>query len=370
MGAAEWEGFCVTAMKHSVLPLLYEALAAEELPDPARKIVEGNSRQVVRQSYHLLFLTRYFCEYFQGKGLFPIVLKGAAIASYYPVPELRKSGDVDLLFPAQGDFEKACALMEECGFLKKEKQYHNHHIEFVGQDGIIVELHGMLVEPFADSGMNQWMEGLLHRCQRHMAQRECCGIAMPTFSDGLMAYYLLLHMLQHFLLAGFGLRYLCDWVMFWNRDVGAEEIQLFCGLADESGIMEFANAVTACCVHFLGLPKERAHFLEYEKVTQNYMQDFLRDILDSGEFGQAEEERMVGLQGTGPLAYAQEFHHQMRINFPNAGRHAALWPALWALTLLRFLHNNHSIRRVSGFAILKKARLRSRLIGRLNLFQI
>ena len=94
----------------------------------------------------------------------------------------------------------------------------------------------------------------------------------------------------------------------------------------------------------------------------------MKDILASGEFGHDKRQRMVAMRGTGIDAYAREFHHQMHLNYPKAGRVFLLWPFLWGMTLLRFLYNNRAVRGVRGRDILKEAGKRSRLIDRMKLF--
>lgn len=91
----------------------------------------------------------------------------------------------------------------------------------------------------------------------------------------------------------------------------------------------------------------------------------LRDILDAGEFGYSEAERMVGMDGSSAAAYAREFQHQMHLNFPAAGKCPLFWPVLWAATLARFLQNNRKLKRPSVGRIMKKARSRGELVQRL-----
>ena len=92
----------------------------------------------------------------------------------------------------------------------------------------------------------------------------------------------------------------------------------------------------------------------------------LRDVLDAGEFGRSEPERMVGMDGNSFAAYVREFHHQMHINFPKAGKVALLWPGLWLATLIRFLNNNRKLNRAPVSAIIKKAGNRGKLVKRLT----
>jgi len=95
---------------------------------------------------------------------------------------------------------------------------------------------------------------------------------------------------------------------------------------------------------------------------------FMREVLDAEEFGNSNQNRMVVMRGTGLFDYVREFHHQMKLNFPKAGRCFIFWPVLWSITLLRFIKNNRKIRQVSTASVLKEAARRSRLMEKLRLF--
>ena len=98
------------------------------------------------------------------------------------------------------------------------------------------------------------------------------------------------------------------------------------------------------------------------------VEEFMKEILEAEEFGGSDKNRMVMLEGTGLWAYVKEFHHQMHLNFPRAGKCFLLWPALWLITLVRFLRNNRTIRGTSAGEILREAHRRSDLIKKLKLF--
>ena len=78
---------------------------------------------------------------------------------------------------------------------------------------------------------------------------------------------------------------------------------------------------------------------------------------------------MVMMRGNKLADYIREFHHQMRISFPKAGKVFIIWPGLWIITFTRFIFNNHKIRNVSTGSILKKAGQRSRVMKQIRLWK-
>lgn len=355
------------AQQHKVLPLLYGALCedwqGEALDDADLKWVESISRTTVRQSYRLLFLTRYLVGILEEADVPVLVLKGCGAAELYPVPELRKSGDVDVLIP--GDrMENAKKILTEKGFYVKESQHANHHLVFSSEDGIDLELHTMLAEPFRDSGINRCMERLLTVCFEKKGYKECMGVSLPVLSESHQALQLLLHMLQHFLRAGFGLKLLCDWVVFWNRDEAQKLVPEFLKLADECNVREFSETITMVCREFLGL---RNDLPMGRSSDRRLAEEFLQDVFAAEEFGEADKDRMVIVQDSSLWAYIKEFHYQMKMNHPKASRYVILWPALWVITLAVFLRNNRKLNRGKVKDIMRSAGSRSRLLQHMGL---
>ncbi|MCD8346969.1 MAG: nucleotidyltransferase family protein [Lachnospiraceae bacterium] len=394
------------ARKHAVLPLLYDAACGEAVARTKNGVftenggnaaawksfqqeVEAAARHTVPQAYHLLFLTKYLVAFLETHGVSVIVLKGVSAAADYPVPELRKSGDVDLLVveePEEGclgciseksnreppGYHEATpkgadipGIMAEAGFHLAETQESVHHDVYVSSEEIEVELHLLPAEPFEDSGRNERMKTRMRQCPAHCVRREIMDIEFPVLDRPYQAWHLLLHMLQHFLRAGFGLKLLCDWSVLFAQPWNEEEKRELTGILREDGLCRFASLVTGACVKYLGLDVSGVLFLNPD---EEHAEAFLREIFDSEEFGHSESERMVAMKGAHLTDYIREFHHQMHLNYPQKGKIVLLWPALWTLTLIRFLRNNRRVRHTSTLSILKEAGKRSRRMEELRIF--
>lgn len=367
----DWKRLVTLAKKHAVLPLLYDVCEGDKaMPREEWETLRRISVQTVRQSYHLLFLTRDILRLLLESGIPAVPLKGVVTASFYPVPELRKSGDIDLLFQSEADARLAGSLLLEQGFFWKEAQTANHHLVCASKEGIGVELHVMLAEPFDEKRVNECLRAMLPDFFRHTGEREVLGIPLPVLYAPYHAFYLLVHMLQHFLRAGFGLKLLCDWAVLLHCGMTEQEERRLLKLVREAGMEDFAAMVTAVCVRSLGLPGHCAEFLmKGREVNERMSEEFLLEVLEAGEFGRSDADRMVVLRGTRIFDYLREFHHQTLLSYPEQGKHRVLWPALWAVTLSGFLYRNHKVRRVSVFAVLRKAGKRSRLMSQLHLFK-
>ncbi len=371
-GDCDWEALVEMAARHGVISLIYEDFRMCELPQETILRAEQLSQVVVRQNYRLLYLSWQVQQALKMEGVRTVLLKGAATASFYAVPELRKSGDIDLLLLHAEELEQAAQCLEQLGFRRKEWQPSLHHIVYClpaekGRPEIEVEIHTMLAEPFDDRKVNALLEQQVSQLSEHTETVRVMELPLEIPDRAYHAYELLLHMLQHFLRAGFGLKLLCDWVVLWNRETEPAVQKEYLELVRSCGIKKFSDLVSLTCVRYLGLPAGRIAFMKPD--TGLSTEAFLEEILAAEEFGKTSKDRMVALRGNSPLDFAREFHHQMYLNYPKAGKCFLLWPVLWGMTLARFLINNHRIRGVSLGAVLKTAGQRGKLIKNLQLFR-
>lgn len=372
LSGVDWGEFLAIAEAHSVLSLIYgafERMSEENVLVPERvwKRVQTVARQTVKQSYRLLFLSKYLITALEEARIPVVLLKGPATASFYPVPELRKAGDVDLLLLEEDRLSECCELLEAKGLRVMERQPALHHVVLQSDDGVEIELHTMLAEPFDNSRMNQYIGKLAAECKEHICTADMMGIPLPMLDDACHAYELLLHMLQHFLRSGFGLKLLCDWVAFWNQEENRRDAEKYLLMVKESGIKGFSDMVSLVCFRYLGLSEEAKECLfvtgEYDGAA------FMEEILSAEEFGKSASERMVALRGNGIADYVREFHHQMHLNFPRCGRCFLLWPFLWTATLVKFLYNNRKVRKTSAFAVFKTAGQRGKIMKQMKLWK-
>ncbi len=366
----DWNRIYGMARIHGVVPFLYSWVNGENMPANIATCIQETSVQIVQQSYRLLFLTHFVVEQLRRKGILVVVLKGVSIAGEYKVPELRKSGDVDLFLPRIHDLHIARQVMEQCGFAYKEEQHANHHYVWRTDEGIDIEIHTMLVEPFDNGAINGYLELLSKRIQHEIIEYEVMGLTFPVLTGGIQAYQLLLHMLQHFLRSGFGLKLLCDWVVFWNRMRPEADVMSYREMVQESGLSGFSDMITSLCSTYLGLRANKARQILFQHREGESYDAFLRDILDGAEFGQNDPARMVVMRGTRSRDYMREFHHQMILNHPWVEKKKLLWPIYWIKTFAEFCRNNKQKRNISTRQILQMAGRRSKNVEKLKLFQL
>ena len=370
---ADGDALYALARAHAVASLICEEWSAYPGLQPSvGQRLQSYTTQIISHSYRLLFYTKYLVGLLEEEGLSVAVLKGVSTAEFYPQPELRKSGDVDLLFFSGEDCVRAVACLKKHGLTEHNESVHVHHIGMQGAEGIQVELHSMMVEPFDNEVTNRTLLRLQKEAMTHIRRQSCMGVPLPVLSGEYHGCSLLLHLLQHFLTAGFGIKLLCDWVVFWDKqppEVTSRMVEMIHALKVE----QFAAVVTGVCVQKLGMENAATEaFLalgEPEVLAPAYLERFFQDIIEAEEFGKSDSGRMVAIHESGLSGYIRAFHHQMKLNYPKAGNYFFLWPALWVSTLLRFLHNNRTLRGTTVVEVLKSAAKRGEIVDKMHLFE-
>lgn len=353
------------ADRHEILALFGNILDSESLPLKLQNDFQLKTAKTVHKGITLQSLGARLTALLEKEGITAVTLKGYAVARLYPVPEYRKTSDVDLFFFTSEDALKAEKILCVNGFKRSDEWHANHHSILISEKNELVELHSSWADDFKDKNLNKYLTKIQKDSINYFDKIDANGKKLYVYNTTYQAFYLLVHMLGHFVGGGFGLRNLCDWVVLWENCEDDTARVSFLHMTCDSGIETFAKTITLICIKYLGLSEKNSPF-PYDTLTHDNLTDeLLRDVLDAGEFGSSEPERMVGMDGSGILAYIKEFHHQMRINFPKAGKIFLFWPVLWTATLIRFLNNNKKYNRAPVSEIMKKAGSRGKLIKKI-----
>ena len=187
LSAADWELLYTLANQHTVTGLLYRGL--QLLPDgtciPEDILLRLISRieKVSNHGKTMRNLTVALTDYFSSKGLHPAVMKGVETATYYPEPNLRLYGDVDLYF-APKEFADATAIAEKrFGPLRRDPDGSLHF----KVDNIDIDIHRDYF-------------GL------HVSADKLPPIPSP---EAILLMHSA-HILHHAIASGIGLRQMCD----------------------------------------------------------------------------------------------------------------------------------------------------------------
>ena len=210
-----------------------------------------------------------------------VILKGTTAAKYYPHPEYRAQGDIDIMTRRE-DFEHACRELEENGWKEttsEQDQKRGRHRSFQ-KGSIIVENHAFFAS-MNDPVKAKVFDDLIieNITENHI---------LPDLINGLV---LIDHVNQH-LEEGIGLRQIIDWMMFVDKCLNNDANWAgFEKIAEQTGLKTLAVTTTRMCEIFLGL-SEHDWCSRVNKELYSNLMDY---IMKSGNFGnkKSEEEELA-----------------------------------------------------------------------------
>ena len=288
--AEQWEQILNLAQIHQLLPVVVDAcyqlpgLAGTELLTAVRSSVRQQVFTQARKTAEFLDLYRNLRQ----AGIQPLVVKGIICRNLYPQPDQRGSSDEDLLIPPE-QFPLCHEVMTGFGMetMEDPARFDKMYEIPYGKKGspLYIELHKSLFPNDSDaySELNGYFVGVQDRAVEEKIE----GTQILTMAPTDHLFYLICHAFKHFLHGGFGIRQVCDIVLFareheericWERVLeNCREI-----LADH-----FAVALFAIGGKHLDLPVAE-HPGWPAEVEEGPM---LEDLLSSGIYGKASEER-------------------------------------------------------------------------------
>ncbi len=288
MTGEEWAALLKLAQIHRVLPLVFQAVyRSAEGAEPG--FLQPWRAQVRQQVMIQAQKTAEFLpllDRLQAAGVAPLVVKGITCRGLYPNPDYRMSSDEDILIPAE-KFPDCHRCMEAYGMTTKDQEGTAYEVPYFQEGGVLyIEVHKSLfpAENEAYGGLNRFFSDVRSRA---VVQN-----GIPTLAPGDHLRYLIFHAYKHFLHSGFGIRQVCDLVLFANtfgREVDWEGL-----LADCRSIRaeKFAAAVFRIGEGYLGFDPDRAGWPESWRGIHVDTEPLLGDILAAGIYGGSDANRL------------------------------------------------------------------------------
>lgn len=289
----EWIQVIELAKIHDVLPLVYDAVY--RLPVLQESAVLASVKaEVIRQVTIQTMKTEAFLalnRHLRSAGGQPLVVKGIICRSLYPKPDYRQSSDEDVLIPAD-TFDLHHRAMLSFGMQMSDPEMDAQAAYEVpyGKSGspVYIELHKHLFPPQSEAygDLNRFFEGVFDRAVEESIREETVLTMAPT--DHL--FYLICHSFKHFLHSGFGIRQVCDIVLFVNRYANRIDWEQVLENCRQIRAERFAVALLNIGEKYLGFALPAA----YPQCWRELEADegpMLEDLLDSGIFGDADKGR-------------------------------------------------------------------------------
>lgn len=222
-----------------------------------------------------------------------VILKGTSAAKYYPYPEFRTMGDIDIM-THQEDYSAACEMLLQSGFQENtshDDEERGRHRTF-WKDNVVVEMHLFFASMNDVDKARTMDEYILQNIPKlPMDSTDDAEISLksnaelktrnphilPDLVNGLV---LIEHINQH-LENGLGLRQIIDWMMLVDKCLPDEKWPDFQVMAAKTGMETLAVTVTRMCEMYLGLSERKWSRGADEQLCAQLMEY----ILACGDFG-------------------------------------------------------------------------------------
>ena len=279
-----------------------------------------------------------------------VILKGTNAAKYYPKPELRALGDIDIM-TKRDDAEAACEALLINGYREitsTDDVKEGRHRAFV-KHGIPVEIHYYFAA-MNDSEKAKTFDDLI---VNNIGDTH----DLPDLINGLV---LIEHINQH-LEHGLGLRQIIDWMMFVDKCLTDENWGTFDNYIKRTGLETLTIVTTRMCEIYLGLSEHSW----CRNVDKKICKSLMGYILDSGNFGskRTNEEKKSYIrfsQSLHPIKSLNELQRRGMNNWP-AARNPLLRPFAWIWESMVYFKDFLEMSKN-----MKKAKSRERLLSELD----
>ena len=217
-------------------------------------------------------------------GIDPVLLKGQGIAKYYPLPELRQCGDIDI-YVGPEKFAKTCEVIgamstpeDHQGDIPSLKHFHTR----IGK--AFIEIHrytdvyfpnrlDRVYQKVSDEGMSAGLVPL-----------DFAGVQVMSPSVDFNVFFIFNHFWHHFIADGVGLRQVCDWALLLHANRGKVNEAYLSDVLVKMGLMKQWQVFGCVAVEVLGLPQDEMPF--YDAKYSRLASKVLDLMLLEGNFGQ------------------------------------------------------------------------------------
>ena len=324
----EWKAVAEFFSRQSLDGLLADAVAmlpVQQQPPMAVKMpMIARQLQVERMNSAMNGELLAFTEELHSRNIPYLLLKGQGVAAFYPNPQHRMCGDIDLYVPKEYLQEVHRGLM---AFGATRDHENVHHVCYHAR-GIVWELHHSICyfqkEKRGQMFMRYVQKAMLEPPHRvGVGQGQVC-VLPPTTNVVL----LLAHIVDHFYCEGIGLRQLCDYARllhYKRNEINRDELLQ---MLDALSLTRAYRVFGYIAIHYLGMPEE-ALLLQPTKKDVCLAHRVMTNCLGGGNFGHSVVKHRHTM-GQKVMYYIRYFRHLWR--FRRLHPSEALW---WPLAKIR-----------------------------------
>ena len=350
----DWEPLFALAENHRVLPLVFQAVhRCPALAQAPAELLRLRRAQVLQLTALQVRQTAEFTEVrdaLTASSVRFLVVKGIICRNLYPNPDFRLSGDEDLLVHPD-DLPRCHSVLTELGYTTAEAAAKAHELSYHNPRRVLhLEIHRNLFPP------EQPAYGELNGLFPEFFSGHILQDGTPTLGASEHMLYLLCHAFKHFLHSGFGIRQVCDIMLFANRWGEQIDWALLLERCKAVRADRFAAGLFRIGWKYLGFSPEQARYPLRWQAVYTDEGPLLQDILEAGVYGKSRQDRLhssnvtlqaleaqkKGRSGTPLLRSLFPKREAMEAKYPYVRKSALLLPLAWFSRLLKYKKSSAS----------------------------
>ena len=311
-------GLFAYAKEEQVENLVYIALpATEREPEIMRKFSQCYEKAIVRESKQELELSM-ISDALTSAGIKHVPLKGSVVKYLYPSPDLRQSGDIDILTETSDGIDE---IMNNLGFTASDINTEKHNSYSRGK--LHIEIHSALTDAPSSFCDKVWDNVRQVNGERYEMT--------PEF----LYVYLLVHLHTHLLCGGAGIKLILDLYVFNCKEYAdRDSINKFAEEAVTVNLKRYAEALISSWFNEIPYKDENVRILE-------------KMILDSPVYGSFDN--YIKMHYTSPSKADNIIkmiflpYNRMVKGYPVLKKIPVLLPVMWVFRIIRrlFARDNH-----------------------------
>ena len=234
---------------------------------------------------------------YQSAGYRMMLLKGYGLSKYWPIPNHRPTGDIDIyLMYMDSDAKDKCQpAWKRADLMMKEKfgveidNSHHHHSVFTYK-GIMVENHYDFVNVHSHRS-NQWIENEFKTLALTGSEEYAFdnGAKLLFPSPLLNCLFVARHNACHFAAEHLNLRQLLDWALFVEKRNEDMDWDYFWSTAKKMGMEKFVLCMAFIAIEQLSFEKSIFHipdeYMDFQKCEHDLIDKVFDDILHPTDEG-------------------------------------------------------------------------------------
>lgn len=272
-----WTDLIALADSHQMTDILFYQcrnymMARKELAPLAIRVQQNQASHLFTMANRTRAFEKLEAE-LTARNISFFPFKGAEIAKYYPIANLRSSGDIDLMMKTE-DRDKVHQLMLDAGY--EASTFENHEWGYHGKNAYF-EIHDRML--FETNFNSPEAIAFCDRCWSFVEDNQ--GTSRKTLDLSFHFIYLLLHLRKHMLWEGVGFRQFYDLAVLARRAPDKINWKWVSDELDGIHLLQFGQTCMQFCEHWFGVKSPT----EPKKLAEDFYAEATEKIFANGVFG-------------------------------------------------------------------------------------